>query len=105
MNTDSSFYTDSNGRELLKRVRDFRPTWKLSLNEPISGNYYPVTSKILMRDAKKDVEVAILTDRAQGGSSLHDGEIELMVRQLLNNYYQFKTILKFLLALSPYILL
>lgn len=84
--TDSTFYTDSNGRELLKRVRNFRPTWKLNLKEPVSGNYYPVTSKILMRDARKDVEVAILTDRAQGGSSLRDGEIELMVRRKNVNF-------------------
>lgn len=42
-------------------------------------NYYPVTSKILMRDENQNIEVAILTDRAQGGSSLRDGELELMV--------------------------
>ena len=38
-----TFYTDSNGREMLKRVRDYRPTWKLEVNEPVSGNYYPLT--------------------------------------------------------------
>lgn len=77
--SDGTFYTDSNGREMLKRIRDFRPTWNLELEEPISGNYYPVTSKILIRDEKQNMEVAVLTDRAQGGSSLKDGQIELMV--------------------------
>ncbi|KAF2897558.1 hypothetical protein ILUMI_08618 [Ignelater luminosus] len=81
LKSESTFYTDSNGRELLKRVRNFRPTWKLSLTEPISSNYYPVTSKILIRDPNQDVEVAVLTDRAQGGSSLNDGEIELMIHR------------------------
>ena len=73
------FYTDSNGREMLKRIRNFRPTFILNLTEPISGNYYPVSTKILLKDIKKDLEMAIMTDRAQGGSSLNDGEIELMV--------------------------
>lgn len=35
--TDGAFYTDSNGRQLLKRVRNQRPTWDLELEEPISG--------------------------------------------------------------------
>ena len=71
------FYTDANGRELLKRVRDQRPTWNLTLLEKISGNYYPVTAKIAIEDNTR--RFAILNDRAQGGSSLADGSIELMV--------------------------
>lgn len=72
------FYTDSNGREMLKRSRNHRYTWNLNLTENVSGNYYPVTSKIAIEDQHK--RIAILTDRAQGGSSLFDGSIELMVR-------------------------
>lgn len=49
------------------------------MTEQIAGNYYPITSKILIRDPNQNLEVAVLTDRAQGGSSLRDGEIELMV--------------------------
>lgn len=64
-------------------MRDFRPTWKVNLQEPIAGNYYPITSKILLRDNEN--ELAVLTDRAQGGSSLTDGEIELMVTILIKN--------------------
>ncbi|XP_017786052.1 PREDICTED: lysosomal alpha-mannosidase isoform X1 [Nicrophorus vespilloides] len=81
LKSESTFYTDSNGREMLKRVRDFRPSWKLNLQETISGNYYPVTSRILLRDASNDIEMAIVTDRAQGGSSLADGELELMIHR------------------------
>ncbi|XP_071052267.1 lysosomal alpha-mannosidase [Onthophagus taurus] len=81
LKSDSIFYTDSNGRETLKRVRNFRPTWKLNISEPVSGNYYPVTTKISMRSVEDDVEVAILTDRAQGGTSLNNGELELMLHR------------------------
>ncbi|KAJ4433199.1 hypothetical protein ANN_15456 [Periplaneta americana] len=84
--TDGLFYTDSNGRELLERKRDFRPTWDVSIAEPAAGNYYPVTSKIVLRDAAKGQEVAVLNDRAQGGASLKDSEAELMVhRRLLHD--------------------
>lgn len=72
------FYTDSNGREMLERQRNHRDTWKLNLTEQISSNYYPVTTKIAIEDNRR--RMAILNDRAQGGSSLSDGSIELMVR-------------------------
>ncbi|PSN50451.1 Lysosomal alpha-mannosidase [Blattella germanica] len=86
LNSEGLFYTDSNGREMIERKRNFRPTWKLDLHEPVAGNYYPVTSKISIKDQSEKIEFAILTDRAQGGSSLNDGEIELMVhRRLLHD--------------------
>ncbi|PSN38672.1 hypothetical protein C0J52_08892 [Blattella germanica] len=77
--TNEVFYTDSNGRELLKRQRNSRPTWDMTLTEKIAGNYYPVTSRIVIRDAEQGNEVAILNDRSQGGSSINNGQIELMV--------------------------
>lgn len=45
----ATFYTDSNGREMLKRVRDKRPTWNLQVQEPIAGNYYPLTAAITLQ--------------------------------------------------------
>ncbi|EDV98984.1 lysosomal alpha-mannosidase isoform X2 [Drosophila grimshawi] len=82
--SDGIFYTDSNGREMLKRQRNHRETWNVKLQERVSGNYYPVTTKIALEDTT--ARMAILTDRAQGGSSLQDGELELMVhRRLLHD--------------------
>ncbi|XP_058452839.1 lysosomal alpha-mannosidase-like isoform X1 [Malaya genurostris] len=78
------FWTDSNGREMIRRVRNHRDTWNLQLDEPISGNYYPVTTKIALED--DNIRLAVLNDRAQGGSSLEDGSLELMVhRRLLHD--------------------
>ena len=37
--TDKTWYTDSNGRDLIQRIRDYRETWKLNLTEPVAGNY------------------------------------------------------------------
>lgn len=80
MTTSGTFYTDSNGREIIKRVRNYRPTYEVILNETVSGNYYPVVTRISLNDST--TQVTIVTDRSQGGSSLADGEIELMVNTI-----------------------
>lgn len=78
LSTNGIFYTDSNGREMLRRWRDHRDTWTPSLQEKVAGNYYPVTAKIAIEDETR--RFALLTDRAHGGSSMIDGSMELMVK-------------------------
>lgn len=75
------FYTDSNGREMLKRVRNERENFKANLTEKISSNYYPITSRIALQSEK--TRIALLNDRAQGGSSTKDGSLELMLHRRL----------------------
>lgn len=77
---NGTFWTDSNGREMLRRERNHRDTWNVRLEEKIAGNYYPVTAKIAIEDDSS--RMALLTDRAQGGTSLFDGSVELMVNIL-----------------------
>ncbi|TYH29199.1 hypothetical protein ES288_A02G204700v1 [Gossypium darwinii] len=79
MVTNKEFYTDSNGRDFLKRVRDFREDWNLTVTQPIAGNYYPINLGIYTVDKKS--ELSVLVDRATGGSSIKDGEIELMLHR------------------------
>ncbi|UJR26764.1 hypothetical protein I4U23_008079 [Adineta vaga] len=75
----SKFYTDANGREVLERTRDYRPTWNYTVVETVAGNYYPVNSRIWIKE--QDRQFTILTDRSEGGSSIHDGSVELMVHR------------------------
>lgn len=75
------FYTDSNGREMLRRERNKREYFKPNMTEAVSGNYYPVTTRIAIEDSTK--RIALLNDRAQGGSSLKDGAVELMLHRRL----------------------
>ncbi|XP_042025664.1 alpha-mannosidase isoform X1 [Salvia splendens] len=79
MATDQVFYTDSNGRDFLKRVRDYRADWPLTVTQPVAGNYYPINLGIFIEDKKS--ELSVLVDRATGGSSISDGEIELMLHR------------------------
>ncbi|XP_014118291.1 PREDICTED: lysosomal alpha-mannosidase [Pseudopodoces humilis] len=81
LRTNGRFYTDSNGRQVLQRRRDHRPTWNLSQSEPVAGNYYPVNTRIFIKD--RQVQLTVLTDRSQGGSSVMDGSLELMVHRRL----------------------
>ncbi|PIA40881.1 hypothetical protein AQUCO_02400144v1 [Aquilegia coerulea] len=55
MKTNKTFYTDSNGRDFIKRIN--------------LGLY--------MEDSK--TELSVLVDRSVGGSSLADGQMELML--------------------------
>jgi hypothetical protein len=41
------FWTDANGRQMVRRVQDTRFSYDLgegATNQPISSNYYPITS-------------------------------------------------------------
>lgn len=79
--TNKTFYTDSNGRDFIKRVLDYRSDWDLEVNEPVAGNYYPINLGAYVEDGSK--ELSVLVDRAVGGSSLVDGQIELMLHRRL----------------------
>ncbi|KAL3038810.1 hypothetical protein AAZX31_01G152500 [Glycine max] len=79
MVTDKEFYTDSNGRDFLKRVRDHRDDWPLQVHEPVAGNYYPLNLGIYVKDKKS--ELSVLVDRATGGGSIKDGQVELMLHR------------------------
>ena len=75
------FYTDANGREIKERIRNHRDTWKLNVSEPVSGNYYPINSRIFINDTKS--QLTVLNDRSQGGSSINDGQLEIMLHRRL----------------------
>ena len=97
----AKYYTDANGREVLERIRDYRPTWKYTVVENVSGNYYPINSRIWIKDQQRQFTVLtgssilsdpyhwtkiICLDRSQGGASMHDGSLEIMVhRRILDS--------------------
>eukprot|EP00937_MAST-01D_sp_MAST-1D-sp2_P005737 g5737.t1 len=84
LQSGSTFYTDANGREMVKRVVDKRgPSYPepYNISEPVAGNYYPINAMIAIEDEAKKQQLAVLTDVTQGGASLKSGEIELMVHR------------------------
>ena len=53
----TKYYTDANGREVLERIRDYRPTWNYSVLENVSGNYYPINSRIWIKDQQRQFTI------------------------------------------------
>ncbi|KAH9308252.1 hypothetical protein KI387_036163, partial [Taxus chinensis] len=81
MASNKVFYTDSNGRDFIKRVRNYRTDWNLQVHQPVAGNYYPINLGMYMMDEKN--EFSVLVDRAVGGSSIQDGQLEIMLHRRL----------------------
>ncbi len=55
--SSETFYTDSNGREVLERKRDYRPSWNYTVYENVSGNYYPIASRIWIKDNQRQMTI------------------------------------------------
>ena len=86
IDNEDTFYTDSNGLEMQKRVKDYRPDFTLETKMKVNDNYYPINSAIAMRDLAKNVQVTVMNQHSQGGSSIETGSIELMQnRRLLHD--------------------
>ena len=77
----SVYYTDSNSRDFQRRVRDQRPSFNRTLDDPIASNYYPLTSAAYLQDEHS--LFAVLVDRAEGAASLQDGNLEVMLHRRL----------------------
>lgn len=81
--SNGTWWTDSNGREAIRRTRDHRPTWNLVTSENVAANYYPISAWTFIRDYERNLQLTVLPDRPQGGSSLIDGSLELMLHRRL----------------------
>ena len=111
LTSNGTFYTDSNGRQMIKRVRSSYAEDKFE-----TSNYYPVTSRIELRSKNGEL-MTVLPDRSEGGTSLVDGEIELMlhrrlfyddgfgVGEALNEVEQFGEVKQGLVALGKHMVL
>jgi len=77
--SNKTSYTDSNGREFLTRIKDYRSTWTYKVDQPVAGNYYPMNAATYLKDTTR--QLTILNDRTQGSASLNDGQLEIMVHR------------------------
>ena len=71
--SNSTFYTDSNGYQMVKRRRFPR--------FPIQANYYPMTSMAYLQDST--TRLSILTAQPLGVTSFEDGGLEVMLDRRL----------------------
>eukprot|EP00357_Protocruzia_adherens_P000608 CAMPEP_0115005768 /NCGR_PEP_ID=MMETSP0216-20121206/20086_1 /TAXON_ID=223996 /ORGANISM="Protocruzia adherens, Strain Boccale" /LENGTH=1013 /DNA_ID=CAMNT_0002372193 /DNA_START=50 /DNA_END=3091 /DNA_ORIENTATION=- len=80
---DKTFYTDSCGLYMQKRVVDYRPTWHLQVNQPRAGNFYPIRNAIYIQQKDGNKRLTVNTDRSQGAASIDDGKMEVMIHRRL----------------------
>ncbi len=78
IDTNETFYTDSNGMEMQERILNKRPTWNLTTDQSISSNYYPINSAIVINDESINMQFVVTNDRSQGGAVFDDSRVELM---------------------------
>ncbi|CAF4682551.1 unnamed protein product, partial [Rotaria sp. Silwood2] len=57
INSEKKYYTDGNECQVLERIRDYRPTWHYIPDDPISSNYYPINSRIWIRDQDRQLTI------------------------------------------------
>ncbi|CAI5530929.1 unnamed protein product [Closterium sp. Naga37s-1] len=77
--TAGVLFTDSQGRDYLRRVRNHRADWNLTVYQPIAGNFYPLTAGAFIADST--AQLSLLVDRPLGAASLADGQIEVMLHR------------------------
>jgi len=78
LDNNNTFYTDSSAMEMQQRILNYRPTWDLTTNQPVSSNYYPINQAIVIQDDEQNLSFVVTNDRSQGGSVLENGRIEFM---------------------------
>ncbi|KAM9956542.1 hypothetical protein ACTFIR_003260 [Dictyostelium discoideum] len=79
--TDKTWYSDSQGMEMQKRITNYRPSWNLTVVQPTSGNYVPVNAITYIQDPNQSLQFTIVTDRSRGCASLRDGQLDMMMHR------------------------
>jgi hypothetical protein len=80
------FFTDSNGLAMQRRILNYRPSFDIDIMKGglnVTANYYPIVTAISINDTDGN-QLTVMNDRSQGGSSIHEGRVELMQNRRLN---------------------
>lgn len=65
LRSNDTWFTDANGRGVMQRQRNRRPSYATRVAEPVAGNYYPITSGIHIEERGR-AEFSVSVDRACG---------------------------------------
>ena len=72
------FYSDNSGLKMVKRIND--------INKTTIYNFYPVNKAISIKSEKNiNNKITIYNDRVQGGATLKDGSLMLMINRRTTN--------------------
>ena len=75
-------FTDSQGINMMQRIKDTRPNYKYELTEKVSSNFYPITAVASLYDIdNKKNKISIYSDRAQSAGVVNKGQIQLICQR------------------------
>ena len=82
-------FCDSNAYLFVERQRNFKDSFKVSIEEPAAQNFYPINAYISIMNfnasntikSQRTELFTVLNDRSQAGASVHDGDLELMIQR------------------------
>jgi len=75
-------FTDSQGINMMQRIKDTRPNYKYELTEKVSSNFYPITSVVSLYETEnKKNKISIYSDRAQSAGVVKNGQIQLICQR------------------------
>ncbi len=83
IDTNKTFYSDSQGMHFIKRVYNERSWPNYKVFEPISGNYYPSSIGAYIVDEGNDIQMTMLNDQSRGTASVENGRLEFMLHRRL----------------------
>ena len=81
INSGDRWRSDSNAYEITQRRKNHRSNYELNVTEPIASNTVPVNGMIEISDASRSF--VVYNDRAQGGTSLRPGVVDLWLHRRL----------------------
>uniref|UniRef100_A0A1I7X606 Glyco_hydro_38C domain-containing protein n=1 Tax=Heterorhabditis bacteriophora TaxID=37862 RepID=A0A1I7X606_HETBA len=53
IHSEDIFFTDANGRQMMRREVNKYSSFKYDNTEPVAGNYYPISNRIYIKDAAR----------------------------------------------------
>ena len=75
-------YTDSQGINMMKRIKDIRPNYKYELTEKVTSNFYPITSVVSLHETENENNmISIYSDRSQSVGVLDKGQIQILCQR------------------------
>lgn len=84
IDSNSTWYTDSEGLELQQRLRNRHVNYPHVVTEPVASNYYPCNLFSVINSSTSNKSLSVVADYSRATASLSDGELEfLMIRRLL----------------------
>jgi len=66
---------------IIKRIQNTRLSYDYIVDDKVASNFYPINSLLSIRDTSNNRQISIYNDRPQGGSSLSNGEMFIVMNR------------------------